>query len=365
MGSFRQSNGAYFAIAHMVLSAAMSKHAIRIVVSLVLAAALLAIFLWNLDLEEVGRSLASADSGLVATSVMMGLLAYWLRVVRWQMILRPAGKTRHSSAVIATLVGYAAITLIPARMGDLIRPLILSKRDRLPASATLASILTERIFDLWTVIAFFLIFLIFPPELPMLSAKGQDYLGILSTTGMVLGAGLVAGTLVLLGLFRFQERFVELITRPVAWVREGWRQPIATFLNHFLDGLRVLQRPRDLVLTLVFSILTWMTIFFQIQLMLRAFGVDTPLRAAFLLVILTVMGMAIPTPGGVGGFHAMMQLGLQHFLGVAANTGGAIAIAHHAACFLPITILGLACLPLFGLSLRDPAPQQTAEGRAG
>jgi uncharacterized protein (TIRG00374 family) len=343
----------------------MSKNAVRVTVSLVLAAVLLTVFLWNLDLEEVGRSLASADAGLLTASVMMALLAYWLRVVRWQLILRPAGRTRHSSAVIATLVGYAAIALIPARMGDLIRPLVLSKRDRLPASATLASILTERIFDLWTVVTFFLIFLIFPPELPMLSAKGEDYLGILSTTGMVLGVGLVAGTAVLLGLFRYQEGFIDLITRPVARVREGWRQPIATFLNHFLDGLRVLQRPRDLLLTLVFSVLTWMTIFYQVQLTLLAFGVVTPFRTAFLLVILTVMGMAIPTPGGVGGFHAMMQLGLKDFLGVAANTGGAIAIAHHAACFLPITILGLACLPLFGLSLREPISQQPPEGGAG
>lgn len=339
----------------------MSKSTIRVVVSLALAVILLAIFLWNLDLSEVGLALANADGRLVAASVFLGLLAYWLRVVRWQFILRPTGRTRHSSAVMATVVGYAAITLIPARMGDLIRPLLLARRDRLPASATLASILTERIFDLWTVVAFFLAFLIWPPELPLLSDEGAGYLDILSMTGMVLGGGLVTGTLVLLALFRFQERFVDLATRPVGLLRESWKQPIAAFLNHFLDGLRVLQRPRDLLLTLLFSILTWMTIFYQVQVMLHAFGVFTPLRAAFLLVILSVMGMAIPTPGGVGGFHAMIQIGLHDFLGIATNTAGAIAIAHHAACFIPITLIGLACLPIFGVSLRSPAP--TPEGR--
>ena len=53
----------------------------------------------------------------------------WLRAVRWQLILRPVGRVRHSSAVLATAVGYAALSLLPARMGDLIRPLILAYED--------------------------------------------------------------------------------------------------------------------------------------------------------------------------------------------------------------------------------------------
>jgi uncharacterized membrane protein YbhN (UPF0104 family) len=127
-----------------------------------------------------------------------------------------------------------------------------------------------------------------------------------------------------------------------------------------MDGLRVLQRPRDLAVTMVGSLILWYVIFWQVKLTLMAFDVDLPLRASFLLVALSVIGLAIPTPGGVGGFHKATQVGLTVFFAVEINRATAIAIAHHAICFLPITVIGLCCLPLLGMSLSD-ASRATAE----
>jgi uncharacterized protein (TIRG00374 family) len=338
----------------------MARQGLRIGISLVLAALLIAAFLWNVDFGEMGRALASANPWWTLASVMTALFAYWLRVVRWQIILRPAGKTRHSSAVLATVVGYTGIALLPARMGDIIRPVVLSRRDRIPTSATIASILCERIFDLWTVVLFFVVFLVWPPEMPHLTAEATDYLQILEVTGWFAGVGLMAGTLFLLALFKYQGRFVDLVAALVDRVKPTWSGPFASFLNHFLDGLRVLQRPRELILTAATSIALWIVIFVQLDMCLRAFGVFLPLRAAFLLVTLSVIGMAIPTPGGVGGFHAMIQIGLTGFFAVDHNLAAGIAIADHAICFIPIALIGLVCIPLFGLSLRPstvPEPE--------
>ena len=232
----------------------MTKQTARVAISLALMVLLLAVFLWNVDLAEVGRSITGADPALLALAGFLALFAYWLRAVRWQLILRPVGRVRHISVVLTTAVGYAAITLLPARMGDIIRPLLLARRDRIPASASLASILTERVFDMWTVVMFFLVFIIWPPEMPELDEQALRSFEILSLSGYLIGAGLLVGTLMLLGLFRYQDRFVEVLTRPVAWINARWRQPAANFLNHFLDGLRVLQRPRDLLVTVVASL---------------------------------------------------------------------------------------------------------------
>ncbi len=342
----------------MICSSVMARQGLRIGISLVLAAVLVAAFLWNVDFGEMGRALASANPWWAMASVMAALFSYWLRVIRWQVILRPAGRTRHSSAVLATVVGYAGIALLPARMGDIIRPVLLSRRDRIPTSATIASILCERIFDLWTVVLFFVVFLLRPPAMPHLTAEATDYLRILEVTGWFAGLGLVAGTAFLLALFRYQERFVDLAAALVNRVKPAWSKAFASFLNHFLDGLRVLQRPRDLILTAATSFAMWMVIFVQLYLCLRAFGVFLPLRATFLLVTLSVIGMAIPTPGGVGGFHAMIQIGLTGFFAVDHNLAAGIAIADHAICFIPITLIGLACIPLFGLSLRPNAESE-------
>jgi uncharacterized protein (TIRG00374 family) len=316
-------------------------------------AILLAVFLWNVDVDEVADALERANLKLIAAAIGVALATYWFRAVRWQLILRPAGRVRHSSAVLATAVGYAAMTLLPARMGDLVRPIVLARRERLAVSASLASILTERIFDLWTVVLYFLVFVIWPPQMAYLDETARRNFEILQISGYVVGTGLVLGTLVLLGLFRFQERFVELATRPVALVSSRWRQPVANFLNHFLDGLRVLQRPRDLLVAIGASLLLWYAIYWQVKLTLSAFGLDLPLRVAYFLVTMAVIGLAIPTPGGVGGFHKATQIGLTAFFGVGLNQATAVAIVYHAICFLPITVIGLLCLPLVGVRLRE------------
>jgi uncharacterized protein (TIRG00374 family) len=322
-------------------------------VSLVLTVALLAFFLWNVDFDEMARGLKQANPWLIALASVLALFSYWARTIRWMLILRPVARVRHSSAVIATAIGYAAITLLPARMGDVLRPVLLAKRDRFPVSAGLASILTERVFDLWTVVLFFLVFLVRPPQMADLDAAAEANLRLLRLSGYGVGIGLTVATILLLGLFRYQEQFVRLLTRPIARFVPKWREPITNFLNHFLDGLRVLQRPRDLLVTMTASFVLWYVIFWQVKVTLLAFHLDMPLRVAFLLVTLAVLGLAIPTPGGVGGFHKATQIGLTTFFAVELNLATAVAIVYHAICFVPITLLGLACLPLVGMKLRD------------
>jgi len=330
----------------------MAKRTLRVVVSLVLMAALLALFLWNVSLEEVARTLETAHAGWLLAAVALALFSYWLRAVRMILILRPVGRVRHSTAVLATAVGYAAMSLLPARMGDLVRPVVISRRDRLPVSASLAAILTERVFDLWTIVLAFLLFTLAPPDMD-LGRDAERSLHTLKTAGWVLGTGLVLGSLVLLGLFRYQERFIRALTWPFRKLVPRWEGAVAAFLGHFLDGLRVLQRPRDLVATLVASAAVWWVIFYQVKATLLAFGVALPMSAAYLMVTLSVIGLAIPTPGGVGGFHKAFQFGLTAFFGLGLNQATGIAIAYHATCFVPITLVGLLCLPLLGLSLRD------------
>jgi len=331
----------------------MKSSAVRIGVSLVLMVALLAFFLWNVDFDEMMAGLAQANPWLIALATLLALVSYWARVIRWMLILRPVAHVRHSSAFLATAVGYAAIALLPARMGDIIRPVLLAKRDHFPVSAGLASILTERVFDLWTVVLFFLVFLIWPPSMMDLDAGAAANLRLLQVSGYGVGIALALGTLMLLGLFRYQDRFVAILSKPLVRFAPSWREPFANFLNHFLDGLRVLQRPRDLLVTMTASFVLWYIIFWQVKVTLLAFHLDLPLRVAFLLVTLAVIGLAIPTPGGVGGFHKATQVGLTTFFGVELNLATAIAIVYHAICFVPITVIGLFCLPLLGMRFSD------------
>ncbi len=333
----------------------MARQALRIVVSLALMIGLLIVFFWNVNFHEVKEALAHANFGWLSAAILVALSSYIIRTIRWQLILRPVGRTRFSSTLLAMVVGYAGITLLPARMGDVLRPVLLAQRDRLSTSATLASTLTERVFDLYTVVVFFLFFLIFPPPMPMLTAESASHLSYFRVVGGVFGAGLVVGTGILLGLFRYQDRLIEILVWPVARLRRSWAEPLSNFFHHFMDGLRILQRPRDLVWVLLSSVLIWVLIFLQADFTLLAFDIHLPLRATYLLVTLTVLGLAVPTPGGAGGFHALLKGGLTGFFGIETNLATGVAIAYHAVCFYPITLVGLICIPIFGISLKTAA----------
>jgi uncharacterized protein (TIRG00374 family) len=245
------------------------------------------------------------------------------------------------------------MSLLPARLGDLVRPLLLAQREHKPASATLASIVTERILDLATVVFFFLVFALWPPAMDGLDEKSSGYLDALTRVGYMLAAGLIVATAGLVALLGFQERFVRVLTAPVARLAPRWERPVASFLHHFLDGIRVLRQPRDLLVTVGTSLLLWYVIYWQVASAMVALSIDLPFRVTYCIVMLAVVGLTIPTPGGVGGFHKATQAGLVYFFAIELNRATAFAIVYHAISFVPITAIGLACLPAFGVSLRD------------
>ena len=87
-------------------------------------------------------------------------LTFVLRALRWQYILAPLGETHFSNAFQATVIGFAASFLLPARAGEVIRPLLLARREGLPATATFATIILERLMDMVTVLALFAVFVL-------------------------------------------------------------------------------------------------------------------------------------------------------------------------------------------------------------
>ena len=114
---------------------------------------LLALFLRNANLGEVWRVMRQARLGLVAVGIGLLFFGYACRAARWQVMLAPIGPTRFAVALRATIIGFAASFVLPARAGEVIRPWLLARREGLPVAAAFATILLERVLDLVTVLA--------------------------------------------------------------------------------------------------------------------------------------------------------------------------------------------------------------------
>jgi uncharacterized protein (TIRG00374 family) len=333
---------------------AASRKALRVAISLTLAALLLALFLRTLDFAAVGRAIRGAHVGWLLLATACGLVATPLfRSWRWGFLLRKAGRPSFWDLNSATSIGFAASTLLPARAGEIVRPLALAKSAGLPVAPCLASIALERLIDLVTCVSLFVVYALgWAPEMTG-DAAGRFLL--LRRSAVVAGAGTLIGLAVLAFLAAKRERtdrFVKPLLRPLP-ARIGAK--VESILLSFLDGLGALGSVRNVAVVAASSFALWLLICVQVHATLRAFDLVFPFPVAFFVVAWAILGLFIPTPGGVGGYHTAVAYALTGFYGVAKNTAAAFALVSHALSFVPITLIGLAFLAAGGFSLRSLA----------
>jgi uncharacterized membrane protein YbhN (UPF0104 family) len=115
--------------------------------------------------------------------------------------------------------------------------------------------------------------------------------------------------------------------------------------------LAVMRQPRRLFVSLLLSFPLWLSISAGIWLTSRAFHMTFGFIGSFLVTTLLVVGVAMPTPGQVGGFHTMYKIAVTTFFGASEPTAVGAAIVLHALSNIPVTLLGLVFMAREGLSL--------------
>jgi glycosyltransferase 2 family protein len=141
---------------------------------------------------------------------------------------------------------------------------------------------------------------------------------------------------------------------------------IVAFMEKFARGLAVMRRPGPLVMALLLSLALWTSIGVCTWLTSQAFGITFPFPASFLVSMFLVVGVAVPTPGGVGGFHAAYAFAATRLFGATQEQAVACAIVLHAISFVPVTMVGLFIMANAGLTIqraRQAAEQMSAAER--
>lgn len=321
----------------------------RLLLGVLAAAVLLAIFFRGMDWAALGHALATAHWLPLAGLVLLTVVLYGVRAWRWGALLAPLGRVRYADLFSATMVGFASGLLIP-RAGELLRPWLVSRRYPIATSAGFATIILERLVDLVTVLAMFALYLFVLPT-PAAQTHGR-LMDLLKLGGALTGVGALVVLAFLLALHTNAERVVGTIERLTSRAPRWIAEPVGRALRAFSDGLAVLRAPLPhLVLIGAQSVAIWLLIALSFHLNHIAFGIALPYHATFLLIAFLVVGVAIPTPGMVGGFHAFYLLALSEVFGVDRERAAAAGIAAHALSNLPILVFGLALLGREGLSL--------------
>jgi glycosyltransferase 2 family protein len=301
--------------------------ALRTILITALASGLLALFVRNADLSRVWTEMRSARPADLALAALATIAMYFVRAERWQYLLEPLGHTRFWVAFKTTVIGFATIMVLPARAGELLRPYLLARHEGLSATATFATIIVERILDLAAMLLLLGVYLVWFGSASAQAAPAL-YRGI-AIGGLVLGGASIAALGCMFVMAGHPERLHRLVLRVERVLPQRLAHAVASLARAFAEGLAVVRRPRRIVLALGWSLVLWTLIALYAWFVARAFGIDFPLPGSFLLSAMLVVGVSVPTPGGVGGVHEAFRLGVTSFFGADNNTAVGAAIVLH------------------------------------
>jgi len=302
-------------------------------------------FLRRADLPQVATFLRQTDLRLVALACLTVAFTSLQRAWRWRQLLSTLGSYAVRDLWATILMGWSVSVLLPGRLGEVARPVFLSRRAPIAASAALGSVVLERLFDVVAILTLLAGYLLFAPAPTGLSADGAATMAVLRSAGMGLLAALTLAGIVAIAA----ARNAALRGRVVASVERRLPAWVARMVVSFLTGMSGLRSRAAAAQVLLSSIALWATIVFTYVVLFAAVGIAVPWYGAIPLLTLLVIGAAVPTPAAVGAFHKVAQLGLVGLFGVDNDAAVAYAIISHAVAFLPLAAVGLVLLVRAGL----------------
>ncbi len=326
----------------------MRSRGARLAVGGLVAAGLMALVLWGQDWAALGSAFQRARWSYLAAMALLTVVMYAARAWRWRYLLQPLADVPLRQAFSATAVGFMAGLAVP-RAQEVLRPYLVARRHSLRTAAAFASIIVERLLDLITVLILFGLHLFVFSD--RAARAGQPLMGAVEKGGALAALGALGVLAVLVAFHWRAEALLALAERLLGRLPARLAGPFLGLLRSFGEGLAIFKAsPLHLLAIAGQSLLVWLLIAASLQLANLAFDVHLPFHATFLMLGFLTVGVAVPTPGMVGGFHAAYVVALGVF-GVPRETATAAAVAAHALSNLPVLLMGLACLPGEGLTL--------------
>ena len=304
-------------------------------------AAISLIFLYlalrGLRLNELGNAFKQANYLWLIPGVAIYFVAVWARAWRWHYLLKPLKSIPTNQLFPTVTIGYFGNNILPARAGELLRAIVLKKDEDIPISASLATIIVERVFDGVVMLGFVFVNL---PELARLTSS-SGFVGDIRTLAVIGTVVFIGALLVFLAAAMFPERTQSIVRRiTTRLVPQRYREKILGLSDRFLGGLAALRSPRGVLMIFVTTVVIWLLETGKYWFLMHAFPFKVSFFTLMLMNGIVNLATTIPSaPGYVGTFDAPGIAVLTAY-GVPKATAAAYTLALHIALWFPITALG-------------------------
>lgn len=319
-----------------------------------------AVFLWwalrGLKLAEVWVDIRTANYWWLIPSVLTYFVALWARTWRWDYMLRPLKRIPLSRLFPVVVIGYMGNNIYPFRAGEVLRSYVLRRRERVSMSASLATVIVERVFDGLVMLVFVF------AALPLAPLPSEEIRSVV----VVASAAFFGALILFFAIAAVPHRFLTL----TEWLShrflpERLRQPVIDFAERFMVGLESLRNFRNVLMIFVSSITVWLLETVKYWFVMHAFDFEVSFFALMLMNGIVNLATTLPSaPGYIGTFDGP-GIAVLVLYGVESAIATAYTLVLHAALWLPVTLLGVIYMLREGLGWSDfGRAVEVAEGEA-
>ena len=322
----------------------------RTALGLLVAVPVLAFMFFRTDGTETLDALGGANYAWIPAAVALLIAAIWIQAVRWRYLLKPLADISPARLYPLVFIGHLGNSILPLRGGDILRALILHRREGVSRAAAFGTIVVEHILDGIVLVGLLIIFIA--------SANTGERLWTLAiVSGVVFGAAGAA----LIAAAIWQERTEQLAERAVSKLPERWAGRLHRWISSFLAGTRAFRSLEAVVVVFGTTAVFWLIVAVVYMLVGEAFHLDEGFGTYLGVTAAANLAFSVPlTQGGVGSFEFLVQQVL-----IFADVDDAVAVAYalvlHALIIVSMVVAGLISLWLVGFSVREIG-HEVAEG---
>lgn len=315
------------------------KNTLSTLFSIALAALFLYFAFRGKDIAQLWRSLLEVPWGWFVLLFVGSALSHLIRAWRWKYLLYPIKKDvslRNSFSVI--MVGYLINNVVP-RLGEFVRPYSMKKLEGMSRSAVMGTIVLERILDLVTFAMFVLtVFAIYSEQFVVWFPSMANFEWL-----FIVGAAVMMAVFIL--MFLKAEMMLQFAKRFLHYLPASVHRTAETIFDSFISGFQASKYPGNYFMIAVSSILIWISyiVLLYVPFFIYAFSLDPAINfgAASVLNVASGFAFALPTPSGIGSYHAFTVFALTDMFHVDPAEALSYAVYTHATGFITTTVLGL------------------------
>lgn len=368
----------------------LDKKKILFIVGILISIVCSWLFARKIEWSQLNVAFREAKYIYIMPTIIIIFLSYYFRAVRWSTLIAPVKKVSVWSLFSVTMIGFMANNVLPARIGEVVRPVMIARKEKIKITASFATVVMERVFDLLGIIIIAsLLFFFLPSEklqdksVSMTShaeastedLKTKDINGRpkahssavneegrieasntikqLKTWSIIMALFGILGIMTLFFLSAYPQKAGAILEKLLFLFPHNMKDKLVSLLHSFISGLQILGNKKHVIWIGILSLIIWLLNAASVYVLCYSFNIGLSFAGACLVIVCLALAVALPqAPGYIGVFHIATQKSLAIF-GVGLSSAQSYAIILWALTIIPVTIAGFLFLWREGISFGD------------